>query len=158
MWSLKGQQPEIFTYGGRKRQHLIGAVDPLGGKVHIAFSDVLKALQFQHFMEDLHIRHPKAKKLILVLDNARVHHSKGLEPFLEENKNRLELLFLTPYSPDLNLMEWFWKFLRKRVTPNTFFGTFKEFQHALIKFILKFKLSSPVIQTTCSYSKLYSAL
>lgn len=158
MWSLIGQQPEIFTYGGRKRQHLIGAVDPLGGKVHIASSDGLKALQFQHFLEGLLIRHPEAKKLIIVLDNARAHHSKELEPFLEANKNRLELLFLPPYSPDLNPMEWFWKFLRKRVTHNTFFGTFKEFQCALIKFILKFKLPSPVIQTTCSYSKLYSAL
>lgn len=158
MWSLIGQQPEIFTYGGQKHQHLIGAVNPLGGKVHVAFSDGLKALQFQHFLEGLLIRHPESKKLIIVLDNARAHHSKELEPFLEANKNRLELLFLPPCSPDLNPMEWFWKFLRKRVTHNTFFSTFKEFQCALIKFILKFKLSSPAIQTICIYSKLYSAL
>ena len=157
MWSLKGCQPEIYTYGGRKRQHLVGAVDPNKGDLHLAFSETLKASQFQHYLEGLLARYPVPKKLIMVLDNARAHHSKELKPFLKANKDRLELVFLPPYSPDLNPMEWFWKLLRKMVTHNTFFGTFKEFQRALIKFIVKHKKSSPEIQTRCSYAKLFSA-
>ena len=105
MWSLKGQQPEISTYGGRKRQHLIGAVEPLEGNLHVAFSEMLKASQFQHYLEGLLARYPAPKKLIMVLDNARAHHSKELKPFLDANKDRLELVFLPPYSPDLNPME-----------------------------------------------------
>ena len=158
MWSLKGQQPEISTYGGRLRQQLIGAVNPLKGKVHVAFSDTLKAQQFQHFMEGLLVRYKDAGKILLVLDNARAHHSKELEPFLKANKDKLKLLFLPPYSPDLNPMEWFWKFLRKQVTHNTFFDTFKNFQRALIKFIRKFKLPSIEIKTRCSFSKLLMSL
>jgi len=157
MWSLKGHQPEIYTYGGRKRQHLVGTVEPLEGNLHVAFSDTLKAPQFQHYLEGLLARYPESKKLIIVLDNARAHHSKELDPFLDANKERLELVFLPPYSPDLNPMEWFWKFLRKMVTHNTFFGTFKEFQHALIKFIVKHKTSSLEIKTRCSYTKLFSS-
>jgi len=157
MWSLKGQQPEILTYGGRQRQHLIGAVEPLEGVVHVALSDTLKALQFQHFLEGLFARYPNDHKLVIVLDNVRAHHSKELEPFLNDNADRLELVFLPPYSPDLNPVEWFWKLLRKSVTHNTFSGTFREFHRALIKFILKFKLPSPIIQTQCSYSKLFHA-
>lgn len=157
MWSLKGHQPEIFTYGGRKRQHLIGAVEPLEGNLHVAFSEMLKASQFQHYLEGLLVRYPAPKKLIMVLDNARAHHSKDLKPFLDANKDRLELVFLPPYSPDLNPMEWFWKFLRKIVTHNTFFPTFKDLQRALIKFIVKHKISSPEIMTRCSYAKLYSS-
>ena len=156
-WSLKGQQPEIYTYGGRKRQDLVGAVDPDKGELHLAFSDTLKAPQFQYYLEGLLARYPAAKKLIIVLDNARAHHSKDLEPFLELNKDRLELVFIPPYSPNLNPMEWFWKFLRKMVTHNTFFGTFKEFQRALIKFIVKHKTSSPEIQSRCSYVKIFNA-
>ncbi len=158
MWSLKGLQPEIATYGGRLRQHLIGAVDPLAGRIHVAFSDTLKAQQFQHFLEGLLFRYKGADKVLLVLDNARAHHSKELEPFLKVHKNKLELLFLPPYSPDLNPMEWFWKFLRKQVTHNTFFDTFKNFQRALIKFIIKFKLPSIEIKSRCSFSKLITAL
>ncbi len=158
MWSLKGQQPEIFTYGGRLRQHLIGTVDPLAGKVHIAFSDSLKALQFQHFLEGLLARYKDAGKVLLVLDNARAHHSKALEPFLTANKNKLELLFLPPYSPNMNPMEWFWKFLRNQVTHNTFFSSFVKFQRALVKFIRKFKFSSVEIKTRCSFAKLLMSL
>ncbi|KKK43970.1 MAG: hypothetical protein Lokiarch_22500 [Candidatus Lokiarchaeum sp. GC14_75] len=155
MWWLKGHQPEIYTYGGRKRQHLIGTVEPLEGNLHVAFSETLKAPQFQHYLEGLLARYPAPKKLIMVLDNARAHHSKELKPFLEANKERLELVFLPPYSPDLNPMEWFWKFLRKMVTHNTFFPTLKDFQRALIKSIVKHKISSPEIKTRCSYAKLF---
>lgn len=158
MWSLKGHQPEIFTYGGRLRQPLIGAVDPIQGNLHVAFSDTLKAVQFQHFLEGVLSRYPEANKLIIVLDNARAHLSKELEPFLEANKARFELVFLPPYSPDLNPMEWFWKFLRKSVTHNTFFGNFKDFQHAIIKFIIKHKSTSPEIKSRCSYAKIFNAL
>jgi transposase len=158
MWSLKGHQPEILTYGGRKRQHLVGAVEPLDGKVHVAFSDTLKTEQFQHFLEGLLIRYQDAGKVFLFLDNARAHHSKDLKLFLETNKDKLELVFLPPYSPNLNPMEWFWKLMRKQVTHNTFFETFKKFQRALIKFIRKFKLSSQEIKSLCSFAKLFNAL
>jgi len=158
MWSLKGHQPEILTYGGRKRQHLIGAVDPRVGRVHVAFSDTLKAVQFQHFLEGIIARYKKAGKILMVLDNARAHHSKELAPFLKTNKDKLELMFLPPYSPDLNPMEWFWKFLRKRVTHNTFFDTFKKFQRTIAKFILKFKLPSKEIKTRCSFARLFNTL
>jgi transposase len=153
-WSLKGQQPEVFTSSSRLRQHLIGAVDPDAGKVHVAFSDGLKTEQFQHFLEGLLYRYANSGKILLVLDNARVHHSKALQHFLNDKKDKLELLFLPPYSPDLNPMEWFWKFLRKQVTHNTFFDQFKKFQGAIARFVMKYKRSSSEIQSRCSYEKL----
>ena len=157
MWSLKGQQPVVYTPGGRKRQHLIGTVDPLDGRVIVAFSEGLKSVQFQQYLEGLLSRYPPDKKLLLVLDNARAHHAKALTPFLEANEHRLELIFLPPYSPDMNPMEWFWKFLRKKVTHNTFFSTFKEFQRAIFKFIRKYKYTSTEIKTRCNFMKLFGA-
>ena len=157
MWSLKGHQPEILTYGGRLRQHLIGAVDPIEGNVHVAFSDGLKTMQFQHFLEGLLARDSNPGKLVVVLDNARAHHSKELEPFLSAHQERLELLFLPNYSPDLNPMEWFWKFLRKQVTHNTFFANFKAFQRAIAKFIVKHEYSSPEVKSRCTHAKLFNA-
>lgn len=153
-WSLKGQQPEVFTSSSRLRQHLIGAVDPKVGKVHVAFSNGLKTTQFQHFLEGLLYRYRNVGKILMVLDNARVHHAKALQPFLLANEDKLELFFLPPYSPDLNPMEWFWKFLRKRVTHNTFFDEFTKFQRAIVKFIRNFKRPSLEIQSRCRYEKL----
>ncbi|MHA1326897.1 MAG: IS630 family transposase [Promethearchaeota archaeon] len=125
MWSLRGEQPKVFTHSGRKCQPLIGAVDPIEGRIHVALADKLKAVQFQHFLEGLLARYPSSRKLIVVLDNARIHHSKVLNAFLEANKNRIELMFLPSYSPDLNPMEWFWRFLWKQVTHNIFFWRFQ---------------------------------
>ena len=158
IWSLRGEQPKVFTHGGRKRQPLIGAVDPIEGRIHVALADGLKAVQFQHFLEGLLARYPGSRKLIVVLDNARIHHSKVLNAFLEANKDRIELMFLPPYSPDLNPMEWFWRFLRKQVTHNTFFGDFKELQRALIKFIMKYKSPSNEIRTRCTHTKIVNSL
>ncbi|MHA1764667.1 MAG: transposase [Promethearchaeota archaeon] len=50
-------------------------------------------------------RNPNTNKLITVLNNARSHHSKWLNEFLESHESRLELLFLPKNSPDLNPLE-----------------------------------------------------
>lgn len=157
-WALKGHQPKVFTSSSRLHQYLIGAVDPMAGRIHAAFSDELKTSQFHHFLEGLIIRYKDAGKILIVLDNARIHRAKALQPLLKAHKDKLELLFLPPYSPNLNPMEWFWKFLRKQVTHNTFFETFKKFLRALAKFIMKFKRSSLEIRTRCSFEKLLMSL
>ena len=41
----------------------------------------------------------------MILDNIGIHHAKLLKPFLDENKDRLKLMFLLAYSPELNLIE-----------------------------------------------------
>ncbi|MBE2914432.1 IS630 family transposase, partial [Anoxybacillus flavithermus] len=42
--------------------------------------------------------------IVMILDNARIHHAKLIQPFLKEHEDRLELVFLPPYSPQLNLI------------------------------------------------------
>ncbi|MGQ7172414.1 transposase, partial [Escherichia sp. R-CC3] len=61
--------------------------------MHILFTHMLKSFEtFQHYS-------------VLVLDNAKYHHAKLLKSFLRENNRRLTLLFLPPYSPNLNRIE-----------------------------------------------------
>ncbi|MDR2433262.1 MAG: transposase [Treponema sp.] len=42
------------------------------------------------------------RKVYLILDNAKTHHSKILTGWAEENKKRAALFYLLSYSPDLN--------------------------------------------------------
>ncbi|MBK8804624.1 MAG: transposase [Fibrobacteres bacterium] len=44
----------------------------------------------------------QGRKIILILDNLRVHHAKDLQPWLLENKHLIELRFLPAYSPEMN--------------------------------------------------------
>ncbi len=62
----------------------------------------------------------------MVLDNAKIHYAKLIQPFLEINKDRLELLFLPPYSPDLNMIEGLWKWLKECVVYNVFYYTIND--------------------------------
>lgn len=64
-------------------------------------------------------------KIIIVLDNVRYHHAAILKPFLFNNRKKLELIFLPPYSPDLNPIERFWWYMRKNITHNRSFDSLK---------------------------------
>jgi len=41
------------------------------------------------------------KKVFLILDNLRVHHSKPVKAWLEKNKEKIECFYLPSYSPEL---------------------------------------------------------
>ncbi|SEA52001.1 DDE superfamily endonuclease, partial [Porphyromonadaceae bacterium KH3R12] len=42
----------------------------------------------------------------LILDNLRVHHSKIVKQWIEENKEKIALFYLPSYSPELNPDEY----------------------------------------------------
>lgn len=71
----------------------------------------------------------------MILDNARIHHAKLIQPFLEENRHRLELVFLPPYSPELNLVEGLWKWLKETIINNVFYSKVQEIKINVRKFI-----------------------
>lgn len=56
----------------------------------------------------------------MVVDNVRYHHAKRLKPILEKYKNRIELVYLPAYSPDLNPIERIWWYMRKKITHNRY--------------------------------------
>ncbi len=89
-------------------------------------------------------------KIVMVLDNARIHHAKLIQPFLEENKDRLELAFLPPYSPNLNPIEGLWKWLKNAVIYNVFYKNVHQIKLAVQEFIQYVNLHSmEVIDRLC---------
>jgi transposase len=71
----------------------------------------------------------------MVLDNARIHRAKLIQPFLEAHKERLQLVFLPPYSPQLNLIEGLWKWLKDSVINNVFFSSTPQIKLAVRQFV-----------------------
>jgi hypothetical protein len=49
--------------------------------------------------------HGREKRVFLILDNLRVHHSKVVKKWLKENEDKIEVFYLPSYSPELNLDE-----------------------------------------------------
>jgi len=57
------------------------------------------------------------------MQDERIHHAKLLQLFLKEHENSLELMFLPPYSPNLNLKEGLWKWMKEKAAYNVFYKT-----------------------------------
>lgn len=69
---------------------------------------------FQVYIQELSRQKPKEFKVI-ILDNGAFHHSKAL--MIPEN---ISLLFLPPYSPELNPAERMWRFMKDRLAMEAF--------------------------------------
>lgn len=100
-------------------------MNPNSGQIVISFAEKGNSATFKEHLKKV-IKSFHDEKLIIVLDNVRYHHAKKLKPFLEQNRERLELMFLPPYSPDLNPIERVWWFMRKKITHNRYLHTLKE--------------------------------
>lgn len=133
-WFLKGQQRKIPTYGMHQSVKLLGVLDYEKGTVFCAKEERFDAQVFLLFLQHILERYPTGK-IVLILDNARIHHAKLLQPFLKEQAHRLELLFLPPYSPELNPIEGLWKWLKTSVIYNVFYSSVQEIGEQVQAFI-----------------------
>ncbi|MGQ7148954.1 transposase, partial [Escherichia sp. SS-MK2] len=66
---------------------------------------------------------------------ARIHHAKLIQSFLNDHRHRLELVFLPPYSPEFNLIEGLWKWLKSDIIHNVFYSSVQEIKNNVQAFI-----------------------
>ncbi|WP_394698568.1 IS630 family transposase [uncultured Methanospirillum sp.] len=102
---------------------VFGTVNNQDGRFMYDISPVFSAETFlEHLKHIIQYKTPK-KKILLIIDNARYHHATWLIPWLEENKRKIQLFFLQPYSPELNPVELVWKETRHSEAHNRYFPT-----------------------------------
>lgn len=133
-WFPVGKQRVIPTYGKHEGVKLVGFLDYETGGVYVEGHKKYDAEVFLGFLKTVLHKYP-CGKIVMILDNAKIHHAKLLQDFLEENKERLELVFLPPYSPSLNKIEELWGWLKDSVINNVFFSCRDEIKAAVVKFI-----------------------
>jgi transposase len=133
---VKGHRPVVGTRDCKDVLYVFAVLNLLCGAVH---SNTLESLQaanrkstdsktrrMQRAFAD-HLRHvgrmyPKAefKRVVLTIDNAPWHRGPLIDEALAENPH-LEFYRMPSYSPQLNVIERFWKKLRRRATHNRLF-------------------------------------
>jgi transposase len=146
-WFLKGTTPEIKSPAVKEKISIIGAIGMDNGQLVAMEADIFNASSFKRFIRNMLKVVKIKKKILLVLDNARFHHAKVNKEFLLSVKERIELVYLPPYSPDLNPIESFWKKTRRNVTHNRYFQSLDEERHCINKFFRKFKEPNEVLTT-----------
>lgn len=124
-WFLRGHQRIIPTYGKHRGVKLLGVLNYETGHVYCAGEEKYDAQVFMNFLENILSLYPTGK-IVMILDNARIHHAKLLQPFLDDNSHRLELVFLPPYSLKLNLIEGLWGWLKSEIINNVFYKSLNQ--------------------------------
>ena len=133
-WFERGKQRIIKTFGKHRGVKLVGYLNYETGEVYCEEHDTYDAKVFLKFLENVLSKNISGKT-IMILDNARIHHAKLLQEFLKKNEERLQLMFLPPYSPNLNLIEGLWKWLKEKVIYNVFYKTLHEIRKNVNAFL-----------------------
>jgi transposase len=130
-WLLVGQRYDVGVGSGRKRLNILGAYSPDDHDyVDLRLTkENITGEQFIKLLEALLAKHPDTEKFILYLDNARYYSKPVVKEWLAAHR-QFHLMFLPAYSPNLNLIERLWKFLRKKAL-NRWHETFEAMQEAV---------------------------
>ena len=107
-------RPRVIKNINRIKANAMGFYSVNGTSV-ISFPDSSKASDICSFLSD--IRNANGdRSVVAVLDNFRAHHSKAATEHAESLNIRL--VFLPPYSPDLNPIEFVWKKMKRVISKN----------------------------------------
>jgi transposase len=103
----------VRAASGRQRYHVLGALNPVSHElVRITNQTYINAEVVCDLLRHLVTLKPRGP-ITLVLDNARYQRCQFVQNLAREL--HIELLFLPAYSPNLNLIERLWKFVKKEV-------------------------------------------
>ena len=103
-YAPKGKTPAIRLNAKRERINLISSVTNQGKVRFMIYNKTMNAQVFIKFCRRL-IK-DAGKKIYLILDNLRVHHSRQVKDWVERHHEKIELFFLPSYSPELNPDEY----------------------------------------------------
>jgi transposase len=111
-WAPAGIRPKVASQLIREYIYLYGAVAPKDGTCVYLIMPTSNTACFQAFLDVLSRKFAR-QDILLVLDGAPNHRSGQL--VVPEN---ITLLFLPPYSPELNPKENLWNEIREKIFKN----------------------------------------
>lgn len=146
-WILKGKQNDkyIKSTSGRKRLNLNGALN-FSEKTSIVLEEKTIDAGATTRLLDAIAKQQKHGKVYVILDNAKQHHARIVRRWILHHP-RFTLLFLPPYSPNLNIIERLWRFFHQKITYNRYFESFKEFKDATLAFFENLKQYESQLET-----------
>ena len=132
-WILKGQDFNLPSNTGRERLNINGVFSFKTLRPLIRTEETINAQAAIRLLEDLEAAQPVGK-IHIIADNARYYRSALVKAHLATEGCRIQIHFLPPYSPNLNLIERLWGFFKRKVIYGTYYETFVKFKNATLSF------------------------
>lgn len=139
-WQLKGLEgtKQVLANTGRKRLNIIGAINPVSLQPTIILTEEnCSAEVIEAFLEEVKIQYSQAKTICVILDNARYQRSNLVQTTAKFFN--IDLIYLPPYSPNLNLIERLWRYFKKEVMKNKYYPDYATFENAVETFFSQFQ-------------------
>ncbi len=133
VWSKIGEKKYIPSNSGRQRINLNGLYNPHNQDVIIREDHTINAQSTIALLKMALVQYPDKERIYCISDNARYYRCKLVQEFLASEGARITLLFLPPYSPNLNLIERLWKYLRKKTINTHYYEKFEDFKKAIFE-------------------------
>lgn len=141
-YSKKGQTPIITKSGKRLSINMISTIANNGKMRFMTYEGSMDRDKFIQFLKQLiksNFNYPNSnkKKIFLIADNLKVHHSKKVQEFIENNKDKIEIFFLPPYSPELNPDELLNQDIKTNALKGKIIKTNYQLKHHLKSYLFK---------------------
>lgn len=118
----------VRTFSGRQRYNVLGAVNFATGKIHtVTNATYITATETCQMLRLLSSEHA-GKRIHVVLDNARYQKCEMVTSLARELE--IDMVYLPPYSPNLNVIERLWKFVKGRLRVR-YYSDFSKFKDAI---------------------------
>lgn len=131
-WIKKGKENIVKSNTGRQRVNINGALDSETHHVIVRDDSSINGQSTIELLKKIESNYPLSDSIYVVCDNAKYYRSKLVKEFLTNSK--IQLKFLPPYSPNLNLIERLWKFMKKKTLYNQYYEKFDKFKEAILGF------------------------
>jgi transposase len=99
-YAPKGKTPVVNRTEKHENVGMISAITNRGKVSWKLYDGSINSGRVLEFVKQL-IKY-RRRKIFLILDNAKTHHSRMLREWLKDKEDRIEIFYLPPYSPDLN--------------------------------------------------------
>jgi transposase len=128
-WSPVGIPPVLEKNGSRKGINIIGSTSILNNfhtvnDVYSSRHSITSKEVITHLKYLIEIN--RGKKVVVFLDNAKIHTSKAIKGFYLDNRDILSLIFMPRYSPNMNPQENIWNYLKAKLFRPTARGFIEE--------------------------------
>jgi transposase len=144
-WAPIGIRPEVASQLIREYIYLYGAVCPKDGTCVYLIMPTSNTACFQIFLNALSRKFAR-QDILLVLDGAPNHRGKELAL-----PNNISLLFLPPYSPELNPKENLWDEIREKLFKNYALKSIDAVRAKLKHAILYIERNPKLVQSITSF-------
>ena len=136
-WIAVAEEFTVKSTPGRHRVNINGALNALDvTKIVVRTDDRIDAESAIRLFKQLQKRQPKGL-IHVICDNARYYHSQAVRQWAE--RSRVRLVFLPGYSPNLNLIERLWKYMRRTVIDAIYYPTKEKFREGILGFFTDIK-------------------